>query len=641
MQAVAFEAIQGLSGRLALLFLLHSFWIGLAVASLVTVAFQVCSHLSHEAAYRTLVVALLFAAVAPAAVTGLHRALAYQPTLTTAKQAMITVRSGEPVIDEQRPPAALSRNPANKAPRRPAELLSTAAVFASSAVAAIHWLQPLLLGAWFVGTSTFAGLLAVGARAVDRMCREAQPVPDAIRRRAAVLARRAKLKVPPRIMVHRRLREPCLCGFLRPVILLPDAWLTGCDDQLLDAMLAHEMAHALRLDHLVNLAQRLIETALFFCPAIHWLSRSVRRQREFCADSLAVRLTRDPLALAAALESIARLRLTSHARPVLGPALGGQNVSLLPRIQELLGMKPSRQRPRLWPLGALPVAGLLALIATASGLSQDQPGAQKDQAEAGQIRNTGRPVPRTKPASEFAANLDAPPAPADQPKSKREINYHIQSFDLTTDALHELYRDSTRLLIKENGVTAWIVDDVKVGGLIGQLRRPSARSLGCSEVSTSDAAPLTIRTYPAPQQPLKNPMIGHYLHVTGSIQADKIRLAADFRFLSPEEIAGPQGGKLMVDGPLRPENREIPTQQHHRLSFEIKDGGTLAVAFKPDWRDGRDLEPVVGKKSEAKADIKARPTANERLLLITAKSEFPDETGPDPAIIGSFDHKPR
>ena len=136
-------------------------------------------------------------------------------------------------------------------------------------------------------------------------------------------------------------------------------------------------------------------------------------------------------------------------------------------------------------------------------------------------------------------------------------------------------------------------------------------------------------------------MIGHYLRVTGSIQADKIRLAADFRFLSPQETAGTQGKESLVDSPLRPENGEIPTQHLRRLSFEIKDGATLAVAFKLDWRDGRDLEPVVDKKSEAKADIKARPTANERLLLITAKSELPDETGPDPAIIGSFDDKTR
>jgi beta-lactamase regulating signal transducer with metallopeptidase domain len=637
MQAVAFEAIQGLSGRLALLFLLHSFWIGLAVASLVTVAFQVCSHRSHEAAYRTLVVALLFAAVAPAAVTGLHRALAYQPTLTTAKQMMITMSSGEPVTDEQRPPAALSRNPANKTPRRPAALLSTAAVLASSAVAAIHWLQPFLLGAWFVGTSTFAGLLAVGARAVNRMCREAQPVPEAIRGRAAVLARRAKLKVSPRVMAHQGLREPCLCGFLRPVILLPDAWLTGCDQQLLDAMLAHEMAHALRLDHLVNLAQRLIETGLFFCPAIHWLSRSIRRQREFCADSLAVRLTRDPLALAAALESIARLRLTSQARPVLGPALGGQNVSLLPRIQELLGMKPSRQRPRLWPLATLPAAGFVALATVASGLSQDQPTARTAQVEVGKSRNADHQEAAAETPSQSAANINRPLTISDKPRSERKINYHVRFFDVTTETRRELIKTRPVLLKTEKSVSAWVIDPLKMEDLIGNLHQPIARKLGDSELTASDTAPFTIKMRP-PKSSLKSDLIGHYLRVTGSILADKIRLAADFRFLSPEETAGTKGKESLVDSPLRPENGEIPTQHLRRLSFEIKDGATLAVAFKLDWRDGRDLEPVVDKKSEAKADVKARPTANVRLLLITATS---DETGPNPAIIGSFDHNPR
>jgi beta-lactamase regulating signal transducer with metallopeptidase domain len=640
MAGIALEAVDGGSGRLVLLVLLHSLWIGIVVASTVALVFPLCPRLSHQARYLMLVVALTLVTVGPAVVTSLNRGLAYRATSSDKPYEVFVVASDLAKINQTRPSPADSVGSTSREPHRSAPFPSPLSLVIARSINAINCLQQFLLGAWLVGVATLTVLLALSARAVHRLGFEARPAPKAVALRATFLARLANLRRPPRVMVHPRLSEPCLCGLFRPLILLPDAWLAECPSEMLDAILAHELAHAQRLDHVVNLAQRLVEALLFFSPAVHWLSRSLRRQREFCADSLAVRLTRDPLALAAALESIARLRLTSHARPVFGPALGGQNVSLLPRIQELLGMKPSRQRPRLWPLGALPIAGLLASIAAASGLSQDQPAGPKDQVETGQNRNANRPEPRTKPESGFAAKLDAPPAPADQPKNKREINYHFQTFDLTTDALHELFKDSTRLLMKEKAVTAWIVNDVKVGGLIGQLRRPIARSLGCSEASTSDAAPLTIAMYPPPRQQHKNPMIGHYLRVTGSIQADKIRLAADFRFLSPEETAG-KSKESLVDSPLRPENGEIPTQQLRRVSLEVKDGATLAVAFKPDWRDGRDLEPVVDKKSEAKADIKARPTANERLLLITAKSEFPDEAGPNPAIIGSFDDKTR
>ena len=296
-------------------------------------------------------------------------------------------------------------------------------------------------------------------------------------------------------------------------------------------------------------------------------------------------------------------------------------------------MKPSRSRPRLWPLAALPVAGFVALVTVASGLSQDQPTARIAQVEAGKIRNADHQEAAAEAPSQSAANINRPLTKPGEPQGERKINYHVRFFDVTTETRRELSIGRPMLLTTEKTVSAWIMDPLKMEDLIGHLHQPIARRLGNSELTASDTAAFTIKMRPAPSS-LKSDPIGSVLHVTGSILVDKIRLEVDFRFLSPEEIARPQGKKTLVDSPLRAENEEIPAQRLRRVSFEIKDGATLAVAFKPDWQDGRDLEPVVDKKSEAKANIKASPTANERLLLITATS---DETGPNPAIIGWFD----
>ena len=150
-----------------------------------------------------------------------------------------------------------------------------------------------------------------------------KPIPRRRRfvRRARALARRLRLRKLPAILVHPRIDEPFLTGLFQPAILLPARWLTLTRADLLDAILAHELAHARRLDQLVNLAQRLMEAILFFHPAVHWLSRSLRRQREFCTDHLAVRATRNPLAMASALESVALLRLSSRPPRVAGRAL--------------------------------------------------------------------------------------------------------------------------------------------------------------------------------------------------------------------------------------------------------------------------------------------------------------------------------
>jgi beta-lactamase regulating signal transducer with metallopeptidase domain len=48
----------------------------------------------------------------------------------------------------------------------------------------------------------------------------------------------------------------------------------------------------LRHDYLINLVQRMIETMLFYHPAVWWVSRQIRVERENCCDDIAVSVTR-------------------------------------------------------------------------------------------------------------------------------------------------------------------------------------------------------------------------------------------------------------------------------------------------------------------------------------------------------------
>ena len=66
-----------------------------------------------------------------------------------------------------------------------------------------------------------------------------------------------------------------------PVVFMPASALVGMAPQQLEAILAHELAHIRRHDYLVNLLQTLVETLLFYHPAVWWLSRRIRgRARE-------------------------------------------------------------------------------------------------------------------------------------------------------------------------------------------------------------------------------------------------------------------------------------------------------------------------------------------------------------------------
>ena len=72
-------------------------------------------------------------------------------------------------------------------------------------------------------------------------------------------------------------------------------------------VLAHELAHIRRHDFLVNLLQTVVETLLFYHPAVWWMSRRVRVEREHCCDDLAVAVCGEPARYARALARLEEL----------------------------------------------------------------------------------------------------------------------------------------------------------------------------------------------------------------------------------------------------------------------------------------------------------------------------------------------
>src|SRR5947208_2058145 len=90
------------------------------------------------------------------------------------------------------------------------------------------------------------------------------------------LAARLRLSRPVRLLQSAMVQVPAVLGWVRPVILLPASALTGLTPLQLEALLAHEMAHVRRYDYLVNLVQSVIETLLFYHPAVWWISARVR-----------------------------------------------------------------------------------------------------------------------------------------------------------------------------------------------------------------------------------------------------------------------------------------------------------------------------------------------------------------------------
>jgi beta-lactamase regulating signal transducer with metallopeptidase domain/uncharacterized coiled-coil DUF342 family protein len=221
--------------------------------------------------------------------------------------------------------------------------------------------MPAIVAAWSAGALLLALRLLLGCRWVGRLRSRARLPNSFWQGRFDELAVRVGLRAPVPLRLSDTLESPVAAGWWRPVVLVPAALVASMLVELLEALLAHELAHVRRRDYLVNLLQGAVETLLFYHPVVWWLSRRVRIEREQIADDLACNALGDPRQLALALLALDRFQHSRreeqqvHAHAHLLPAAhGGQ---LMPRIKRLL--RPDHQRPD-WKL-ALPIAGLAAL----------------------------------------------------------------------------------------------------------------------------------------------------------------------------------------------------------------------------------------------------------------------------------------
>ncbi|MCV2353378.1 M56 family metallopeptidase [Paucibacter sp. B2R-40] len=223
------------------------------------------------------------------------------------------------------------------------------AVSAQATQALPAWLQslagqlPALVAAWSVGLALMALRLSVGLAWVSLLRRRCMPAAAAWQLRLDALALRLGIQTPVRLAVLPDLASPITVGFLRPLVLIPAALFSGMPPPLLEALLAHELAHVRRWDYLVNLLQSLVEALLFFHPVVWWLSGQMRDAREEVADALAGQALNDPRRLALALNALSLQQAACSPSlpnlPSLAMAAGGGK--LLQRLERLL--KPQAQ----------------------------------------------------------------------------------------------------------------------------------------------------------------------------------------------------------------------------------------------------------------------------------------------------------
>ena len=215
----------------------------------------------------------------------------------------------------------------------------------------------LLVAVWVVGVVLCSMRPVWGLWTQWRLRRVGlAPVSESVQRTLNELARRMGLARIVRIAESTLVRVPMVVGYLRPMILLPASVLTGLAPSQLEALLAHELAHVRRHDWLVNALQVLAETLFFFHPAVWWLSKRIRNERELCCDDIALSLINDKAVFARTLLILEELRQTTFTT-----ALAATDGDLVQRVSRLMPSANSNGRvPNRSNFGAT-VAAMLAV----------------------------------------------------------------------------------------------------------------------------------------------------------------------------------------------------------------------------------------------------------------------------------------
>ena len=213
---------------------------------------------------------------------------------------------------------------------------------------------PLVVLFWACGAGLLALRMALGLLWVRRRSQPGHYRSDPYwQARLDELARRFGIVRRVTLGLVDDLGSPVTAGWWRPVVLVPASLVSGMPPHLLEALLAHELAHVRRFDYLVNLIQSAIEILLFYHPAVWWLSQRIRSEREQIADDLAASELGEPRRLALALSELDLFQFT----PQLAP--GAHGGDLMSRIKRLV--RPEAE-PLNWKL-ALPILGLATCAA--------------------------------------------------------------------------------------------------------------------------------------------------------------------------------------------------------------------------------------------------------------------------------------
>ena len=226
-------------------------------------------------------------------------------------------------------------------------------------------MAPVIVAVWASVSLALIGLRFARAGALRRtLLAGAEPAGPRVATVVLRLARDMSIVPPRALLVERGIGGAAVLGVRDPIVAIDRAILDRLDDEELEGVLAHELAHIARRDNLLAWAVAAVRDIAFFVPGAAWAVRSLHREREAAADHDAVAVTGRPAALASGLLAVVEHtggpRRVAHGCAALVPSS-----SVVDRVQLLLREEtPSPREHRL----ELALAAAVSLVAVAAAI---------------------------------------------------------------------------------------------------------------------------------------------------------------------------------------------------------------------------------------------------------------------------------
>ena len=193
-----------------------------------------------------------------------------------------------------------------------------------------------------------------------------------LKRRATMLGQRGNI----RLLASAEARVPMAAGFVRRAIVFPHSVLDSLTPEEFEQVLCHEMAHLGRWDDWTQLAHAIAQAILFFNPAIYWIGRRLKIEREMACDDWVVSTTGEARPYAACLTHLHEVTRRARAPQLAPGATSGKQWQIVARVEALL--QPDRNStPRFSRSGWMAACALVSAALIVAGRTTPPVGVQE------------------------------------------------------------------------------------------------------------------------------------------------------------------------------------------------------------------------------------------------------------------------